>query len=150
MESTTYFKKTIYTISECVRSFSSFVVCFEWGHGPWTGFVTVPLVNMVIISCCASKVRLSHQTKKASNVKHFTVKRHSSAEADNYSDIRLEVADDLMSIWKRWGSGQWCERLRTRFSLIREMYFVVMFSTISNPNHQSNMCLLYWHVGWPS
>lgn len=56
---------------------------------------------MVIFSCCASKVALSHQTKKARGVKHCTVKRHSPTEADNCSDIRLEVVDfaeDLMSV----------------------------------------------------
>lgn len=56
----------------------------------------------VIMSCCASKVRLSHQTpEKACNVNHCIVKRHSPTEADNCSDIRLEVADfadDLMSV----------------------------------------------------
>ena len=60
------------------------------------------LSNTVIISCCASKVRLSHQTpKKARDVKHCIVRPRCPTEADNCSDIRLEVADfadDLMSV----------------------------------------------------
>lgn len=60
------------------------------------------LSNTVIISCCASKVRLSHQTlEKACAVKHCIVRPHCPTDADNCSDIRLEVADfadDLMSV----------------------------------------------------
>lgn len=51
--------------------------------------------------CLKCQVVSSDSVKKTCNFKHSIMKHHSQSEADNYSDIGLEVADfadDLMSI----------------------------------------------------